>query len=225
MNEKLKEFFQTKKELFVFLGLLIVTFVSVITIAEVTIFNKEETPQLPDDSDDTTNDDLDDDDDDTTVQPDVSYKFELPVLGNQIVIREFYDYSTPGLNQNAIIETSSGYIQSKGISYANEDDSSFDVVSIYPGKVVSVEEDEVLGTSIKIDHGNDLISVYSSLSKTTVKVGDVVASKAVIGTSGESAFDLNASNHVHVEVISDGKYVSLKTIIGKTMDDVVSSIK
>lgn len=232
MNEKLKEFFQTKKELLVFLALLVVTFGTVIAIAEVTVFQDEVIEPNEDlnndEQDDTTNDDLNNDEQDedvVTPEPEVIYEFMLPTLGNQVVIRTFFDYATPNADKNDIIETNGGFMLSKGISYANEDNSSFDVVSIYSGTVLSVEEDEVMGTTITIDHGNDLVSVYYSLANSYVSEGDVVTSQEKIGVAGASAFDLNAGVHVHLEVISENEYVNFIDIVGKTMDDVVSSIK
>ncbi len=229
MNEKLKEFFQTKKELLVFLALLVVTFVTVIAIAEVTVFQDDVVDAPSDDTtnddldDDTTNDDLDDEDDDTTVEPEVIYEFMLPTLGNQIVIRTFFDSESP--TQDSIIETNGGYLQSNGVSYASEDNSSFEVVSVYPGTVLSVEEDEVLGTTITIDHGNDLFSVYSSLANSYVNEGDVVTSQQKLAEASASAFDINAGVHVHVQIISESNYINFLSVVGKTMDDVVASIK
>lgn len=223
MNEKFKEFLQSKKEVFVFLGLLVVTFVTVIAIAEATLFNKDEIVDKPG-IDGDVDDDLDDEDD-TTTTPETIYKFVLPTLGNQVVVREFYDADSDDSKENAIIVNGSDYRTSKGIGYANEDNSAFDVVCIYPGKVVSVEPDEVMGTTITIDHGDNLISVYYSLANSNVEVGEELEAEAVIGTAGASNFDIEAGVHVHVEVKSNKEFINLTTIIGKTFDEVASSIK
>ncbi|MFI3329197.1 MAG: M23 family metallopeptidase [bacterium] len=225
MNEKLKEFFQSKKEVFVFLGLLIVTFVTVIAIADATVFNQNEEGLLDTDEDDTTNEDLDDNNDEDVVAPEVIYKFELPTLGNQIIVREFYDATVDSDKENAIIVNGDQYTMSKGIGFANEDNSAFDVVCIYPGKVLSVEPSEVMGTTITIDHGDNLISVYYSLADTNVVVGEQLEAQSVIGTSGASSFDIAAGVHVHVEVKSGSEFINLTTIIGQTIDEVASSIK
>lgn len=225
MNEKLKEFFQSKKEVFVFLGLLIVTFVTVIAIADATVFNQNEEGLLDTDEDDTTNEDLDDNTDEDVVAPEVIYKFELPTLGNQIIVREFYDATVDSDKENAIIVNGDQYTMSKGIGFANEDNSAFDVVCIYPGKVLSVEPSEVMGTTITIDHGDNLISVYYSLADTNVVVGEQLEAQSVIGTSGASSFDIAAGVHVHVEVKSGSEFINLTTIIGQTIDEVASSIK
>ncbi len=224
MKENIREFFQTKKELLVFIALLLVTFVTVIAIAEVALFNDRDdivvnpSPEDPD---------LDGDEDITP--PTVTYKFNLPVSSSYVLVRTFYDMENPANNKDAIIETNGGFIESNGLSFAKEDNSTFDVLAIYPGTVLSVEEDDSMGTTITIDHGNDLISTYSALSSTTLNKGDTVDTNAIIGKSGTSVYDVKAGNHVHVQVIStiDGKknFINLNDIVGKTLDDIASSVK
>lgn len=219
MNEKLKEFFRSKKEVFVFLGLLVATFVAVIAIAEATVFPDE------DDVVDAPTEDQDEDlDTDDEIEPETIYKFVLPTLGNQIIVREFFDLEST-TNSNSIIVNGDQFTTSKGIGYANEDNSAFDVVCIFPGEVIDIDVNEVMGTTITIDHGNDLISTYYSLSNTTVELGDKLNSQDIIGTAGASNFDIQAGVHVHVEIELGTEYINLTSIIGKTFDEVVSTSK
>ncbi len=65
-----------------------------------------------------------------------------------------------------------------------------------------------LGYSIRIDHGDGMMSVYSNLDENpTVALGDSVKKGDVIGHIGESAVgDLCTKPHLHFEIISQGKY-------------------
>lgn len=228
MKEKLIEFFQNKKEIIVFIGLLSVTFVAVILIANATLISEED--------DVVVNPNVDDEDDDNDVvlpdedkEPVITYDFILPVTGDKVVVRDFYNIQTPGENDDAIVETNGVYSQSKGTSYANADNTTFDVLTIYPGTVTSVVLDDVLGATITIDHGENLYSVYSSLSETNVVEGDQVIANQVIAKAGTTTFDIKAGVHVLVEVISieDNKktYIDIEEIVGKTLDEIASSIK
>ncbi|MFI3251662.1 MAG: M23 family metallopeptidase [bacterium] len=222
MKNKLKEFFKTKKELFVFLGLIAMTFVGVIAIAQVTVTPNIEQDQETNVPEDETVTPEDDNTNDTVVVA----TFNAPTA-SYVIVREFYDIETNVDNENAIIETSTSMVMSTGIGFAIESNETFNVQTIYPGTVVSVVEDDVIGTTVTVDHGENLISVYYSLEEIVVSEGDLLDSNSIIGTSGASTFDIKAGVHVHVEVIStiDNEYINVISIIGKTMDDIVSSIK
>lgn len=62
------------------------------------------------------------------------------------------------------------------------------VKSTAAGTVSAIYEDDLLGTTIVIDHGNDLTSIYANLSAVpTVKAGSAVYTGTVIGTVGRTA--------------------------------------
>lgn len=67
------------------------------------------------------------------------------------------------------------------------------------GTVSAIYEDDLLGTTIVIDHGNDLTSIYSNLAAVpTVKTGAKVSTGTVIGTVGNTAPAESALNpHLH----------------------------
>ncbi len=223
MKNKFIEFLKAKKELFMFLGLLAMTFVAVIVVAEVALNNEDTTTVAPAPESDN--------EDDSTLNPEndkeeVVYTFVAPVNSEYVIVREFFDFDTPGQNANAYFEVNGQYVMSLGVGFALESDEEFDVVTIYPGTVLSIEESDVVGTTISIDHG-DVISTYYSVSNACVSVGELIDANTVIATASASTFDINASVHVHVEVVSkfNNEYIDLTTLIGKTMDDIASSIK
>lgn len=78
------------------------------------------------------------------------------------------------------------------------------------GTVASVENDELYGTTVTIDHGAGMKTVYSNLEDTpTVAAGDSVKAGDTIGAVGTSAIcEANQQPHVHVVVLKDGNSVN-----------------
>jgi murein DD-endopeptidase MepM/ murein hydrolase activator NlpD len=73
------------------------------------------------------------------------------------------------------------------------------VMAAADGTVVDVITDDMLGTTVIIDHGKGLKSIYSNLAKTpVVKKGDKVAMGSVIGAVGDTALGESAeATHLH----------------------------
>jgi murein DD-endopeptidase MepM/ murein hydrolase activator NlpD len=79
------------------------------------------------------------------------------------------------------------------------------VMAASDGKVSDVATDDLFGTTVVIDHGNGLKSVYANLAKTPVVVkGDKVASGSVIGAVGDTALgETNVVSHLHFSITKD----------------------
>lgn len=77
------------------------------------------------------------------------------------------------------------------------------------GKVESITQDDLYGTTVTIDHGNGLKSTYSNLAdKPTVKQGDSVSAGDVIGSIGATALcEVGQGSHVHIAMSKDGNSV------------------
>ena len=95
----------------------------------------------------------------------------------------------------------------KAIDFAA--DIGTDVLACYDGKVTNVSTNLLTGTSITIDHGDNLLTVYSSLDKdANVKVGDVIKKGDVIGKASNTATsEVSNEGEVHFEVWKDGNLV------------------
>lgn len=80
------------------------------------------------------------------------------------------------------------------------------VSAVARGQVESVYEDPLYGTTVVIDHGEGLKSLYCNLAATpTVSEGDSVAVGDVIGAVGSTALiEVAAPNHLHLEMQQDG---------------------
>ena len=224
MKDKIKRFFIDKKELLVFIAVVVVVFATVITIATLALNDTPVVGDDPvvnpgDDDDDPTQKPEDPDDNNPVDLP--KAKFAVPVKGEYEMVRIFFDLSLSDEELvSAIISTGSYMIESKGVSYAKSDNSVFDVCSIYDGKVTSVEEDELDGVCVTIRNADGVESIYSSLSDVSVKVNDTIKLGQTIGKASTSLTDVEAGVHVHLEVKVNDAYVNPTTVFGKELSEV-----
>lgn len=131
----------------------------------------------------------------------------------------FYDYQAEQSRQEqSIVYHENTYMQNSGIDFVL--DTPFDVVSILDGTVVSVKNDELLGNIVEIQHENDFISVYQSMSEVSVKKDDIVTQGQVIGKTGENKLDATLKNHLHFELFHKGQVVNPENYLDKTLGDI-----
>ncbi len=142
-----------------------------------------------------------------------------PYFENSVTIgKNYYDYkSTSEAQEKSITYYDNTYIQNTGIDYVS--DTVFDVVSILNGEVTDVKEDAILGKVVEINHNNKYVSVYQSLSEVTVKKGDTISQGQVIGKSGKNELDKSIENHLHFELLYDGKIVNPTEHLNKEIKD------
>lgn len=89
------------------------------------------------------------------------------------------------------------------------------VKAVKGGKVKKIEEDDLWGITIIIDHGNGLETKYANLAtKEMVKEGIEVKQGDEISTVGKTAgVEMLMDSHLHFEVIRDGKLVDPRSIL------------
>ena len=93
-----------------------------------------------------------------------------------------------------------------GIDFTGKDGS--EILSIQRGTVTDVYEDEMWGTVIVIDHGNDIVAKYCGLKKdSTVKKDDTVSKGQTIGKLGTIPVEQADGAHLHLEISVNGKNV------------------
>ena len=222
MNNNFKNFLKEKKDLLIFLGVLILTFVSVITIATIAVDNDDKEAGggnviIPPD-----------DEKEPEPQPQPEPKFQLPIKDKYVISREFFDLAgDPSILTNAVINNGTTYVESRGISFKREDNKVFDVYNVFPGEVISVSgnTESLEGFTITIKHDNDLISTYSSLSSVNVTVGDLLEESVKIGVSGTTVKDIDAGIHVHLTLLHNNEYINPKNAIGKETSELASVVK
>lgn len=83
------------------------------------------------------------------------------------------------------------------------------VCAVYDGTVVSVENTFLQGTTITLDHGNGLYSIYNSLADgDSVSVGSAVKQGDIIGeVSVSNRQEYKAGAHLHFEVKENGSLI------------------
>lgn len=135
------------------------------------------------------------------------------------IVKSFYNYKDEAKNQEkSLIFYEGTYMQSSGISYSNGD--VFDVVSILPGEVSEVKEDDILGNIITIKHSNNITSIYQSVKDISVKIGDKVTSGQTIAKSSTSNISKELNNHLYFELIIDGICVNPEEYFDKSVNEI-----
>lgn len=140
------------------------------------------------------------------------------VASNISIARTFYNYLENEESQkNSLVYYQGTYLPNSGVDYKSNE--VFEVVAIYDGKVTKVSENTLLGKMIEITHSNHLISVYQSLGETSVVEGDQVLHGQVIGKSGVANISTDLGNHLHFELIHNGKNVNPENYYDKQIKE------
>ncbi len=74
------------------------------------------------------------------------------------------------------------------------------------GMILAVQQQRGFGRVIKVDHGNDVVTVYAHLSEQLVKKGDHVSRGDIIGRSGNTG--RSSAPHLHYEIRIGGRPVN-----------------
>lgn len=139
----------------------------------------------------------------------IPYKdyFTLPV-GTEI-LRD-YSPTTPAYNEITGDWRTHGGIDFKAL----EGDQ---VKAIAYGTVTEIYDDALYGTTVEIDHGNEVTAKYCGFNKDTVelKKGDTVKGGSLIGFLGEIPCEKNDTAHLHFEVYYKGENVDPLTLMNK----------
>lgn len=142
-----------------------------------------------------------------------------PFNNNNItIVKNYYNVNDDEeTQQNSLLFYGDTYIQSSGVSYGL--DEQFEVLSILNGKVTDIKEDDILGNVITIEHDNDIISVYQSVTDILVKVGDEVNQGDVIAKSSTSNIATDLGNHLYFELIINGVNVDPEDYFDRNINE------
>ena len=142
-----------------------------------------------------------------------------PYLDSSVSIgKTFYDYEGSAEEQEkSIIYYEDTYMQNSGVDYTSK--NVFDVVSILDGTVISVEENDILGTTVEVRHTNNLISVYQGLSDVIVEENMQIIQGQIIAKSGTSNINKDLGNHLHFELYYNGKIVNPEEYYNRSIDE------
>ncbi len=142
-----------------------------------------------------------------------------PVLEDVKIARYFYDSNSDlSKKEKSIVYYEGTYMPNTGIDYTNPE--PFDVLAVYDGTVIDVNEDELLGKTVKIKHNNEIISVYQGIDNLEVKEGDIVFTGQKIATSGNSKINYDLGNSMHFEIYKNGECLNPESVINQKIGDI-----
>ncbi len=134
------------------------------------------------------------------------------------IAKYFYDPSASQEEQEkAIFYYEDTYIQNTGVDYNKEEE--FSVQAVLDGRVIAVTTDDINGTTVKIEHENNIVSIYQSLGEVNVNENDTVSKGEVIGKSGENALGSDLGKHLHFELSINNVFVNPESYYGKTVNE------
>lgn len=121
--------------------------------------------------------------------------------------KSYYDYKAESTDQeDSIVYYENTYIQNTGVDYISKE--VFQVSAIADGKVISITEDDIVGKTVKIEHANNMISVYQSIKDVQIKENDEVTKGQVFATSGTNNISSDLGNHLHFELYKENILVN-----------------
>ncbi len=136
-------------------------------------------------------------------------RFQLP-LG--VEVGKDYSMGVPVFSQ-----TMNDWRTHNGVDFRGEPGEG--VQTIAPGTVIAVTRDPLWGNTVKIDHGQGVVSTVSGLADggliangTTLQAGDL------IGLVGEIPVEKEDPAHIHLEVRVDGKLRDPLELMGFVSD-------
>lgn len=136
------------------------------------------------------------------------------------IAKNFYSKNDEDQQQtDAIIYYENTYMQNTGIDYVNDSNTSFSVISVLDGTVVSITEDDITGKTIKVDHGNNVYSIYQSMQEIYVNEQDHIAQGQEIGKCGENKMNSDLKNHLHFELFIKNEYQNPEEYYGKVIGE------
>ncbi len=138
-----------------------------------------------------------------TTQNTVAEYFVLPLTGE--ILKPF------SLKEMQYSETYADWRLHNAIDIAGEPNAIIRAAG--DGIVTDIHIDAQLGKVLKIDHGNNIKTVYCGLGTVYVEKGDVVGVNQDIGVLSEIPSESADKTHLHFAVIKDGAYVSPLEIV------------
>lgn len=158
--------------------------------------------------------------DTVTVNDEINTTIIKPFTSESVTISKYYYHSKDDNERqtNSLIKYQNIYMPNTGILYSS--DEQFNVVAISDGTITSVKEDEILGYIVEIEHQNNLVSIYQSVSNVTLEEGTVVKQGDVIATSGPNSLENEKDNCLHFEVYKDGTLLNPESIYNIEIENI-----
>lgn len=193
--------------------LLIFSIIAIATVVLVVTLTRD-TPVIPDDGpvagnpDDNNPGNPDDGNHNANNDPDTPRKeivkvyFNAPVAYTSISM----EYTDGDELKFVFSSTLNRWESHKGVDLIAADGTQ--VTAMYDGTVIEVKETYGMGHIVTIDHGDNVIATYASLSDVQVQVGQEVSKGDKIGAVSTSAsYEFLDGAHLHLQITKDGEIV------------------
>lgn len=147
-----------------------------------------------------------------------SSKITSPVESEDIKISiKFYSKDdTEDSQKNSLIYYENAYLPNTGVLYT--DDNSFNVLTIFNGKVTEIKDDEFFGKYVVVEHSNNLKTYYYGLEELEVEINDELTTGAVLGLSKVNNIG-NSKYSFLLEVYHNNKLLNPENVIGTKISD------
>ncbi|WP_337103931.1 M23 family metallopeptidase [Paenibacillus sp. YIM B09110] len=136
---------------------------------------------------------------------------EWPVNTESLTVKTpFYDDKLSATEQeDAIVEVGDNkFVLSTGMDFVDPTGKTFDVAAALSGTVTKVYQHPTNGLTVEISHGEELSTVYQSVSEVAVKEGDEVQQGTVIAKAGRNELQRDLGIHLHYETLVNGDPVN-----------------
>lgn len=155
-----------------------------------------------------------------TVNEEINTTIIKPFTDEKVSISKYYyHYKDDNERQtNSLIKYQNIYMPNTGILYSS--DEQFNVIAISDGTITSIKEDDILGYIIEIEHQNNLVTIYQSVSNVTLEEGSLVKQGDVIATSGPNNLENEKANCLHFEVYKDGSLLNPESIYNIEIENI-----
>jgi stage II sporulation protein Q len=147
-----------------------------------------------------------------------SESFVWPVAAGtnyKVSLGFFPEKGTPQEQAQYLVEYDNTYYPHQGVDIKSSQGTAFDVTAALSGKVASVVNDPLRGTTVTIQSDKGYVESYESLGSVTVKQGDAIKQGTIIGKSGSCEMEKSQGNHLYFEVLQNSKLVNPTTVLPK----------
>lgn len=147
-----------------------------------------------------------------TVNEEINKTIIKPFTSTKVAVSKYFYHSQDEQERqtNSLIKYQNIYMPNTGILYSS--DEKFDILAVDDGKVTSVKKDEILGYIIEIEHANNVVTIYQSVSDVKVEEGSTIKQGDIIATSGPNSLENEKENCLHFEVYKDGKLLNPESV-------------
>ena len=118
--------------------------------------------------------------------------------------------------KNSLIYYENTYLPNTGTLYTS--DETFDIKSVFEGKVTEILDDEFFGKYVVVEHTKNIRTYYYGIDEIDVKVGDEVKTGTILGTSKVNEI-MNNKKSFLLEVYYNNELIDPETFIGTKITD------